>query len=382
MTRSVLVPLLGTLILAACNVTTTSPAASVSSVVPGPTSTVLPLLGDQLQDLALRIVQGGAPGVILDATVEGATLTATAGLADVTSGRPMASSDPFRIASVTKTFTAVLSLLLAEEGTLKLSDSVEDLLPGVVPNGPEISVQMLLNQTSGLFDYVDDPQVFGVYETDASYVWEPGRLIEIATSHPPLFSPGDRWAYSNTNYIVLGRILEAITGEPLDRIFTERLFAPFGLTETQFATNADLPATAVHGYLLDPDGILSDSSAVDPSAGWAAGGIVSTVADVSRFYGALLGGRILDSDHLEMMLRTVPADDPLIHAYGLGIYEHEVDCGLVWGHDGGIFGYQTFAFASRTGDRTLVAMVNRADNPWWLEPAAELVFCDESAAGQ
>jgi D-alanyl-D-alanine carboxypeptidase len=361
---------------------TTPPVSSVSPRLPGPTASLPPAVGDQLHDLAVRIVQRGAPGVILGATMDGATFTATAGLADVSKGRAMASSDPFRIGSLTKTFTAVLALLLAEDGRLNRSDTVEHWLPGLVPGGSQITVQMLLSQTSGLFDYTDDPQVVGVYETDPSYVWEPGRLIQIATSHPPLFSPGDRWRYSNTNYIVLGRILEAVSGEPLDRLLMERLFAPFGLTETRLATNAELPAGAVHGYLIDPSGRLADSSAIDPSEGWAAGGIVSTVADVTRFYAALLGGRILDSDHLEMMLRTVPADDPLIDAYGLGIYEHEVDCGLVWGHDGEIFGYQTFAFASRTGDRTLVAMVNRPDNPWWLEPAANLVFCGESAAGQ
>ena len=380
--RSPVVLLVGTLILAACNPVTTPAIRSASPVPSGPTASVPLAVGDQLQDLAVRIVQDGAPGVILEATIERATLTATAGLADIGTARVIASSDPFRIGSLTKTFTAALSLLLAEDGTLRLSDSVENLLPGVVPNGSRISVQMLLNQTSGLFDYADDPQVFGVYETDPSYVWEPGRLIQIATSHPPLFSPGDRWAYSNTNYIVLGRILEAVTEKPLDRLLTERLFAPFGLAETQLATNAELPAGGVHGYLIDPGGRLADSSAIDPSQGWAAGGIVSTLADVTRFYAALLGGQILDSDHLEMMLRTVPADDPLIRAYGLGIYEHEVDCGLVWGHDGEIFGYQTFAFASRTGDRTLVAMVNQPDNPWWLAPAANLVFCGESAAGQ
>ena len=374
MTRSSLVVLVG-LILAACNLTTMSSAGSASSVVPAPTSTLPPTPGDQLHDLAVRIVQGGVPGVILEATIDGARLTATAGLADIGTGRVIASSNPFRIGSVTKTFTAALSLLLAEDGTLELSDSVEELLPGVVPNGSEISIQMLLNQTSGLFDYTDDPQVFGVYETDPSYVWEPGRLIQIATSHPPLFSPGDRWAYSNTNYIVLGRILEAVTEKPLDRLFTERLFAPFGLAETRLATNSELPSGAVHGYLLDPSDRLADSGSIDPSEGWAAGGIVSTVADVTRFYAALLGGQILDSDHLEMMVRTVPAEDPLIHAYGLGIDEHELDCGLVWGHDGEIFGYQTFAFATRTGDRSLVAMVNRPDTPWWLDPAANVVFC-------
>jgi D-alanyl-D-alanine carboxypeptidase len=365
------------LILAACSPATTQPIRSASPVQSGPTATVPPSIGDQLQDLAVRIVRSGAPGVILAASVDEASSTATAGLADVSSGRAMAKSDPFRIGSVTKTFTATLSLLLAEDGTLSLSDILENWLPGLVPNGSEISIQMLLNQTSGLFDYVDDPQVFGVYETDPLYAWEPERLIQIATSHPPLFSPGDRWAYSNTNYIILGRILEAVTDEPLDRLFTERLFAPFGLTETRLATNAELPADAVHGYLIDPGGRLADSSAIDPSEGWAAGGIVSTVADVTRFYAALLAGRILDSDHLEVMLRTVPADDPLIRAYGLGIYQHEVDCGLVWGHDGEIFGYQTFGFASSAGNRTLVAMVNRPDNPWWLEEAANLVFCGE-----
>lgn len=371
--------LVGTLVLAACTPTVSPPIRSASPVPSGPsatvTATVPSTVGEQLQDLAVRIVRRGSPGVILALSVDDVTVTAAAGMAEVSSGRAMASSDPFRIGSVTKTFTAVLSLLLAEDGTLTLSDSVEDLLPGEVPNGSRIPVQMLLDQTSGLFDYTDDPQVFGVYETDPSHVWEPGQLIQIATSHPPRFSPGDRWAYSNTNYIVLGRILEAVSGLPLDRLMTERLFAPFGLTETRLATNAGLPAGAVHGYLIDPSGRLADSSAIDPSEGWAAGGIVSTVADVTRFYADLLGGRILDPDHLEMMLRTVPADDPLIDAYGLGIYEHQVGCGTVWGHDGEIFGYQTFAFASRTGDRTLVAMVNLPDNPWWLEQAVNLVFC-------
>jgi len=126
----------------------------------------------------------------------------------------MRDDDRFRIGSITKTFVSTVVLQLVAERQSSLADSVQRWLPGIVPNDSDITVRQLLNHTSGLFDFTEDPRLLAPYATDPGHFWPPQGLVGLATSHPPLFAPGTNWSYSNTNYIVLGLVIESVTHHP------------------------------------------------------------------------------------------------------------------------------------------------------------------------
>jgi D-alanyl-D-alanine carboxypeptidase len=294
-------------------------------------------------------------------------------------------SDRFRIGSVTKTFVATVVLQLVAEGKLSLDDTVEQRLPGLVPNGRRITVRQLLNMTAGLYDYLMDgdrtvlkPYLAG----NLTYTWTPRRLVEIAVSHPLKFAPGADWSYCNTCYIVLGLIVERATGHPLATELRRRIFAPLHLRGTTFDVAPRIAGRYAHGYELD-GARLVDVSVFSPSVGWAAGAIVSTADDVARFYRALLGGRLLRADLLRAMETTVDARSvaPGVR-YGLGLAKVPLPCGVAWGHAGGIPGYATWAFSSKDGRHQIVLVATREESlstraSVALERAVATAYCSK-----
>jgi D-alanyl-D-alanine carboxypeptidase len=318
-----------------------------------------------LQQLLDQIVAGGAPGAIGLVRRNGTTVRAASGVADVATHRAMQVDDRFRVGSITKTFVATVVLQLVGEGRLRLTDPVQRWLPGLVPNGRHITVRQLLNHTSGLFNYTDDPRVLAPYleQHNPDFVWRPRQLVAIATSHPPLFAPGTAWSYSNTNYILLGLIVEAATGTDLGRQLRHRIFGPLRLRATTFpVTSPSIRGRHAHGYAnFDPGGPLTDTTRMSASWAWAAGSIVSTVDDVARFYRALLGGRVLRPDLLAAMKTTVATGDPGGFRYGLGILTGDAPCAAIWGHNGDYLGYFDWAITSDSTDRQVVLMMNLDD---------------------
>src|SRR4051794_30478244 len=157
------------------------------------------------------LTAAGVPGAVLVVDdPEADPITVVSGVADTESGKPVRADDRFRIGSLTKPYVAVVVMQLAEEGTLSLDDTVEEWLPGLVPKGNQITVRDLLGHRSGLFEYEEDPRVLAPYlKGDFGYRWEPQELIAISTEHPPSAAPGTKVVYSNTNYTVLGLLVEA-----------------------------------------------------------------------------------------------------------------------------------------------------------------------------
>jgi D-alanyl-D-alanine carboxypeptidase len=319
-----------------------------------------------LQKALDRLVATGVPGAVLLVRDGNRTIRLASGYSVVAGNVPAQPGDRFRIGSVTKTFVATVVLQLAREGKLGLDDTVERVLPGKLRGGEHITVRQLLQQTSGLHDYLDDPQIFRPYlNGHVRYAWAPPRLLEIANSHKPNFRPGTRWEYSNTNYLVLGLIVEAVTHDTLASQLKRRIFDPAGLRMTTFDTSPTITGRHMHGY-YPLNNRLTDLSVLSLTAGWAAGAIVSTTDDVARFYRALLDGRLLSPDLLHEMESTVPMG-VAANAYGLGIWrtgtmalsETPFQCGPAWGHNGDWIGYNTNAFNSKDGTRQFVLFVNR-----------------------
>jgi D-alanyl-D-alanine carboxypeptidase len=306
-------------------------------------------------DLA-DLVKAGAPGAVVLIRKGGSTTVLTAGVADSRTRRPMRPDDRFRIASITKSFVATIVLQLVGEKRLSLSDSVEKFLPGLVPNGDRITVRQLLQHTSGLYDYEMDPRLYAPYlKGNLDYRWAPRQLVALGLSHGRLFAPGARWSYSNTNYVLLGLIVEAVTKHSLPAELTRRILRPLGLHTTRFGADANMGSPAAHGYFRG-----RDVAALNFSFAWGAGSMVSTAADVARFYRALLGGKLLRPRQLKQMETIVTGP----HGnYGLGLWEQPQLCGDSWGHPGDAVGYMGYAWSSTNGQHQAVVLITKTTQP-------------------
>ncbi len=225
-----------------------------------------------------RLVAAGAPGAILYVRDGDKTTRITAGYGDLAHKTPMRADNHFKIASLTKTYTATLVLQLVQEGSLRVGDNVERWLPSVVPNGRNITVHMLLNHTSGLADFDSDPRYLKPYLSgNLGYYWSPRQLVKLAMAHKPLFPPGKTTheAYSNTDYVLLGLIIEKITGRSLGAEMQRRIFTPLHLNETSFPTKPGLKSPYAHGYMVLGKPPAIDVTRLSPSMSPASGAIIS-----------------------------------------------------------------------------------------------------------
>ncbi|MFJ9517864.1 serine hydrolase domain-containing protein [Kitasatospora sp. NPDC101801] len=308
------------------------------------------------------VTQAGASGALAEVRENGRVAwNGTSGVRDLVTKAPVPANGRFRAGSVTKTFVA--------EGRVGLDDSIEHHLPGVVPGGGAITVRRLLNHTSGIFDYTEDPKFEAVTEaqleqlvaTDRWTTYTPQQLIAAAVDHPPYFAPGEGWHYSNTGYLLIGELIGKVTGRSWRTEVQRRILQPIGLHHTYLpGTATSIPGPHSHGYLPLATG-PADITELHPSVAGAAGEIISTTEDLTRFDAALLGGRLLRPAQLAEMTTTLPANVYPPTEYGLGLFRLSLPCGDVWGHPGGIHGYLTYVFGDRSGTRQIAISGNLYD---------------------
>ncbi|MEV0060626.1 serine hydrolase domain-containing protein [Nocardia sp. NPDC050718] len=279
-------------------------------------------------------------------------------------GRP--TPDPhsrFRIGSITKTFVATVVLQLMDEGRIRLADPIATHLPGLIPGGDRITVRQLMNHTSGLYDYMKEPGLSTNRWRGADRFrgYAPRDLVAVATAHEPYFAPGARFRYSNTNYVVLGLLIERLTGHRYGDEVRDRILTPLRLTATTIpGDDPAIPAPALTAH-RDIDGVgRTEVTEMNPSLDGAAGEMISTTADLDAFFAALLGGRLTSPAALDRMRETVPMG--MGFHYGLGLQRFDPPCGdRLWGHGGELLGYVSYAFRS-TGGRSLTMVLGSADS--------------------
>ncbi|EJQ29379.1 hypothetical protein IEC_05822 [Bacillus toyonensis] len=316
-------------------------------------------------------LQLGYPGILAKTSEGEKTWGYAAGVADLSTKKPMKTDFRFRIASVTKTFTATVVLQLAGENRLNLDDSIEKWLPGVIQgngyDGNQITIRQILNHTSGIVEYARSKEIDFFTNTKKSFTAE--ELVKIGLSMPPEFAPGKGWSYSNTGYVLLGILIEKVTGNSYAEEIENRIIEPLELSNTFLPGNSSvIPGTKhARGY-LQPDGAseLKDVTYYNPSIGSSAGDMISTADDLNKFFSSLLGGKLLKEQQLKQMLTTVPTGIAETGGYGLGIYETKLPNGVsIWGHSGGIPGFSTFAGGTLGGKHTLAVNLNnlKADSP-------------------
>lgn len=303
-------------------------------------------------------------------TVDAATgieRSAVAGRAAADAPDPVSPEGHFRIGSLTKTMVATTVLLLIGEGRLTLDDTVQRWVPSMVRdngNGARITVRHLLQHTGGIHESPPDMATAEDYYRLRYQVRDPRDTVAAAMSHPPDFAPGAGWSYSNVGYVLLGMIIEQVTGRPWYDEVGARILEPLGLRDTHWpGEDPSLPIPHARGYQqFEVDGPLLDvTELVDADASV---GYLSTTADVGTFYRSLLGGKLLGPQQLAQMRTTVPVDGVTGQvwpgaSYGLGLFSVPLSCGgTYWMHNGGQTGFLTNAAVTDDGSRSAVVSLS------------------------
>lgn len=308
----------------------------------------------QLQRDLDAVVAAGATSATAEIDTGRHRQWATSGVAEVGSNRPVPANARFRIGSVTKTFVATVILQLVAEHRIGLDDSVASVLPNVLPYANDITIRELLNHTSGV------PEVLATLPSPRSAeflkmrwkTWTDAELVARVADQPVMFTPGTEAHYSNTNYLLLGMIIEGVTGKPYATAVRDRILRPLHLRDTSVpGTSPFIAGPHTHGYLFI-DQQLVDITAVNPSIMGSAGDMISTTADLNRFFEALFAGRLLPRDLVREMRSTV-----LDSIYGLGVITYSPSgCRITaFGKDGDAPGYSTWSFS--TGDKQITVSV-------------------------
>jgi D-alanyl-D-alanine carboxypeptidase len=333
------------------------PQAGSPPAVEPPVSITRPRLAPQTR-LALQArldrlrERYGIPGISVAIVLpDGATWSGTSGFADVKAKAPVSRSTSFAIASVSKTFTAALILALAEEGRIDLDASVRTYLPTLKKVSAKVKVRNLLDHTSGLRDYFFHPSIDHLLLSKPDRRWNATMSMKYVGK--PYTEPGKSWHYSNTNYLVLGMIAEAVVKEPLADQVRTRFLEPLGLDHTWYQPEDDAPPDVAHGYRFAsastaaPAIDLSDGTPLVPftsvvTAAGGAGGFASTARDLARWAHYLYGGEVLRPEYLAAMVDS-GATTALRSAipYGYGTQVVEIDGLKTVGHSGRLLGFRS-----------------------------------------
>lgn len=325
----------------------------------------------ELRRTLTAIRQAGMYGVYSGVRDGDASWAGAEGVADIRTGRPVLPGMLHRVGSITKSFTAVAVLQQVERGLIDLDAPLARYLPDLLPpeRGRKVTVRMLLNHTGGIGDYVAGAFPSLARNSAQSIddnrlrVIPPAELVRLGLEAPPTGEPGQRFSYSNTNYVIAGMLLEKVTGTPAEPYITRNVIGAAGLRHTFFPRSPFIPGPHSKAYeslfgIIDPP---RDYSVYDSSWATTAGAVVSTTDDLNRFYRALLGGRLLGPAQLAQMLTTVPVTDEsgdVVMHYGLGVYAQDLPCGRFWGHNGGVWGMGTVSLSSPDGRRQVSLGIN------------------------
>ncbi|MEW2417697.1 serine hydrolase domain-containing protein [Streptomyces sp. NPDC046866] len=358
-------------------------------------------LRPELQKTIEELVDSGWAGVQLRVNDRQGEWVGSAGVRELGETAAPPTDGHFRIGSNTKTFTATLVLQLVADGAIGLDSPVDDHLPAFGLDR-RITVRMLLQHTSGLFNftgeyYEDGTTAPGIawqgqeWVDDLLRTYRPEELVRLALAKPARFEPGADWSYSNTNYVLARLLVEKAAGRPFAEEMQRRILGPLGLTGTLVPdASPEVPEPHAHGYYTYRDAgrwKTVDVTRANPSWISAAGDMISTTRDLHTFFSALMGGRLLPPPLLAEMRTPHPK-----FGYGLGLFVQETECGgTVFTHNGGMWGWAALMYSTPDGATTLTASLTTGDARLEFEEAGALfaraqqrlvneVFCGGRAA--
>jgi D-alanyl-D-alanine carboxypeptidase len=311
--------------------------------------------------VAKQMQEGRLPGFSISITGPQGDYTNVYGVSNTATNAPFKLTDHVRIASITKTFVATAALRQIEQGNLAFSDKLSQFIKGV-PNGNRITIKQMIAMRSGLYDYTLDPRWSRELEENPRMKFDWQGVVEILRRHKPEFEPGAKTVYADSNYYLLGAILEKVSGISIAKLVTQEVIEPLGLKHTVYPTSAPLPSPFSQGYYAGPEGksAITDVTLVNPDIAGAAGAMASTLGDLRRYakqlgQGALLSAA-MQSQRLQFGLLSKSPQVSL--GYGLGIMR----VGRWLGHNGAVFGFSTVAMYEPRSGTTVVAAANLSSN--------------------
>ncbi|MEH0573950.1 serine hydrolase domain-containing protein [Streptomyces sp. B21-108] len=344
-----------------------SPSSSGDGVV-----ALTPAVRQQVDAAVQRVMkQAKVPGVSVGIwTPDKGHYVKSFGVSDKSTGQKMTPDLFVRIGSETKTFTVTAVLQLVDEGKIGLDDPIGKYIDGV-PNGDRITLRQLAGMRSGLFNYSADPGFYKALTTDPKRPFTPQQLLDYSFKHPVLFQPGEKFYYCNTNLILLGLVVEKMSGAPLNDYIHDHILDPAGLHDTLFPTGNEFPTPHSQGYTNQTaTGKVEDSADWNPSWGWAAGAMISTLDDL-RIWARTVATGVLPDGHRMVSAATqkqrliTPATPIPGAGYGLGIFNVQ---GWI-GHNGSLPGYETLTIYLPSARATLVVVLNTDINYQNQEPS-------------
>ena len=359
--------------IALVSLSTAMPVSAQPRQVPDSTAPALcPQSLARIDAAAHRALEQGSPGLAVGVSHRGRTLFARGyGLANIEHRAPLTPDSPFLLASVTKQFTAAALLLLVQEGRIGLDDRLSRYVPEL-PQAGNVTLRQLLVQTSGIPDYAEDP---GGSAT-RSVARTPAEMIAwIARLQPAqLFAPGTAWRYSNSNYVLLGAVIERVSASTLADFFRERLFVPAGLSNTSWDDPRDVVPGRVQGYRRARESTSGFANAdwISPTVPGPAGGLRTTITDLLRWSEALHGGRVINSRSLRLMTEAGRLNDGrstkfgmpvewqrgLNADYGMGVFITPIaNDRRIW-HPGDVDGFSTWLAHYPRHGLSIALMVN------------------------
>ncbi|MFH9727500.1 serine hydrolase domain-containing protein [Streptomyces sp. NPDC017254] len=312
--------------------------------------------------------QANIPGVVVGLWMPGkGSYVRSTGVADTATGRPMETDGFVRIGSETKTFTVTALLKLVDDGRIGLDDPISRYVHGV-PKGDRISLRQLAEMRSGLFPYTSDADFIHDLLSDPQRSFTPREVLAYGFKHKNTFKPGAQFEYSNTNLVLLGLVVEKVTGQRLPDFIRNRVLRPAHLRHTFFPTDAAFPEPHPRGYTDQTlTNTVADATDWNPSWAWAAGAMISDLHDLRRWAKVVATGELLSPETQAQRLKTLPTGFPGT-SYGLGIFETN---GWI-GHNGSIPGYETVTVYLPSQKATLVVMINTDSRAGGQEPSTLL----------
>ncbi|MXM64497.1 serine hydrolase [Streptomyces sp. HUCO-GS316] len=313
-------------------------------------------------DLTVQRVmkQAKVPGVTVGIwTPDKGEYVKSFGTADKNTGEPMSPDLYMRIGSETKTFTVTALLELVDQGSISLDDTIDKYVDGV-PNGGKITLRQLAGMRSGLFNYSQDEGFFKALTSNPRRPFTPQELLGYSFRHPVMFPPGQQFYYCNTNLILLGLVVEKISGQTLADYIHDTVLEPAGMNHTLFPTGAEFPRPHAQGYTdQTANGQVEDAATWNPSSAWAAGAMISDLQDLRVWARTVATGQLPDGDTLispatQKQRLTFPPTPMPGTGYGLGIFDVQ---GWI-GHNGSLPGYESLTVYMPSEQATLVVLLN------------------------
>lgn len=342
-----------------------------------------PIVQKKLQEGVKQVAQESrVPGAVVFVSTPTNSFTAAYGTTELGKKDKPNAQDSFRIGSNTKSMISAVIVQLAQEKLLDLSDPVSKYIPGV-PNGDKITVDLLLKNRSGLYDYTEAPKFSVVFDGNHRHTWTPEELLKLAFEYPPLFEPNVKFYYCNTNFILLGLIAEKMDKKPLATIFKDRLFDPLGMKHTYLPVASDymLKKPYSHGYNYGsvshifeykkyPPKMISeaengrlkpiDYTVQSATWSWAAGGVVSTAKDLAVWIEALADGKLFNAEYYDKWLKSpelIDLNDPR-YKYGYGYIVFTEGSNQFYFHNGELPGFSSYMAFDPESRKTFIIWSN------------------------